>query len=86
MMFYSRLVTTYDLKLKNNQEFEYISNLYNNNEFIKNVTDKFFNDKKMLRTFPNLKLTAEDGSIIYVDSLLKDIQPYYWRLYTPKNN
>lgn len=86
MMFYSRLVSRYDLKLKNNQEYGFMINLYENNEFIKNITDKFFNDKKMLKTFPNLKLTAEDGSIIYVDSLLPEITPYYVKFFTPKNN
>ena len=85
MMFYSRLVNRYDLKLKNNQEYALVSNLYENNDFIRNVTDKLFSDKKMLKTFPNLKLTAEDGSIIYVDSLLPEITPYYVKVFTPNN-
>lgn len=48
-----------------------------NNEILSKFIDKFWNNKKMLRTFPNLKLTDKDGNIVYIDSLLPEIQPYY---------
>lgn len=38
---------------------------------------KYFGNEKMLKTFPNLKLQDNDGNIVYFDSLLPDIQPYY---------
>lgn len=41
--------------------------------------NKVFSDKKMLRTFPNLKLKAQNGELIYMDSIYKDIQPYYYK-------
>ena len=38
----------------------------------------------MLRTFPNLKVQDTDGNMIYMDSLLSDIQPYYYKFHFKK--
>ena len=35
----------------------------------------------MIRTFPNLKVKDADGNIVYMDSLLKEIQPYYIKVH-----
>lgn len=40
---------------------------------------KYFGNEKMLKTFPNLKISDNDGNIIYFDSLYKDIQTYYYK-------
>ena len=40
---------------------------------------KHWGDRKMLRTFPNLKVQDVDGNMIYMDNLLSDIQPYYYK-------
>ena len=39
----------------------------------------------MIRTFPNIKVQDVDGNIIYLDSFLRDIQPYYLKVHEPKN-
>ena len=39
----------------------------------------FFNDKKMIRTYPNLKQEKLDGTIVYFKDLLPDIKPYYYK-------
>ena len=41
--------------------------------------------KEALKTFPNIKLTGKDGNIIFVKDILKDIQPYYIKVFTPMN-
>ena len=33
----------------------------------------------MIKTLPNLKLQENDGKIVYFDSLLPDIQTYYYK-------
>ena len=33
----------------------------------------------MIRTFPNLKIEDANGNMVYLDSLLPDIQPYYYK-------
>ena len=33
----------------------------------------------MLKTFPNLKVQDSYGNMVYMDGLLNDIKPYYYR-------
>jgi len=82
-MFFTRLVTKYNLELQTYNEyiFECVE-LYKNEE-IKNFTLKHFSDEKMLKTYPNIKLTGKDGKIIFVKDVLNHIQPYYFRVFTP---
>lgn len=54
------------------------------NEKLSDFIYTFWGDKKMIRTFPNLKIKDVDGNIVYMDSFL-DIQPYYLKIYD-KNN
>ena len=54
------------------------------NEKLSNFIYTFWGDKKMIRTFPNLKVSDKNGNIVYMDSLL-DIQPYYLKVHD-KNN
>ena len=66
---------------------EEVTNQYNriyNNEKLSNFIYTFWGDRKMIRTFPNIKVEDKDGNIIYIDSLLKDIQPYYYKIYDKK--
>lgn len=82
-MFFTRLVITYNLELQDSEEYimECIE-LYKN-EDIRNFTLKHFSDEKMLKTYPNIKLTGKDGNIVFVKDILTDIQPYYVRVFTP---
>lgn len=50
-----------------------------NNEKLSDFIYKYWGDRKMIRTFPNIKVEDVNGNIIYIDSLLKDIQPYYFK-------
>lgn len=55
------------------------------NEKISSFIYKFWGDRKMIRTYPNIKVEDRNGNIIYIDSLLKDIQPYYYKIYDKKD-
>ena len=59
-----------------NIEYEKIYGDENKSKIILNL----FNDKKMITTYPRLKITDIDGNIIYFSDLLPDIQPYYYKL------
>lgn len=62
----------------NNQE--YIDKAYDdiyNNEFQVKVINKFFNDEKMLKTFPRLTVQDIDGKILRVSEFYPDIKTYY---------
>lgn len=50
-----------------------------NNEKLSDFIYKYWGDRKMIRTFPNIKVEDVNGNIIYIDSLLKDIQSYYFK-------
>lgn len=54
------------------------------NEKLSNFIYKYWGDRKMIRTFPNIKVEDVDGNIIYIDSLLKNIQPYYFKFHEPR--
>ena len=56
----------------------------NESEEYKQFTEKYFSNEKMLKTFPNLKLTLENGDILFVKDVLTDIEPYYFKVFTPK--
>lgn len=50
-------------------------------EYLTKFINSYWNDKKMIKTFPNMKIEDKNGSIIYMDSLLSDIQPYYKKIF-----
>lgn len=84
-MFFARLVVQYNLELANNDEYILkCTELYENDD-IKKFTLKYFSDEKMLKTYPNIKLTGKDGNIIFVRDILSDIEPYYIRVFTPRH-
>lgn len=47
------------------------------NEKLKEFIYKYWNDEKMVLTYPNLTLKLEDGKIMYVKDLTPEIKPYY---------
>lgn len=83
-MFYVRLVDKYDLDIQGVDEYlrDY-EKLYANPE-VKKFVDTHFSDEKMLLTFPNIKVTKKDGNVIWICDILKHIQPYYIKVFTPK--
>lgn len=83
-IFFTRLVRNYNLELKDMDKYIVKGNQIYDNPTVREITDKYFSDEKMLKTFPNIKVTKKDGKIIYICDILKDIQPYYVRIFTPK--
>lgn len=84
-MFFTRVITEHNIELSEHNEYILeCTELYKNDE-IKDFTLKHFSDEKMLKTFPNIKVTGKDGKVIWICDVLKDIQPYYVRVFTPYN-
>lgn len=82
-MFFTRIVAEHNIELATYDEYIFECVELYKNEDIKNFTLKYFSDEKMLKTFPNIKLTGKDGNVIWICDILKDIQPYYVRIFTP---
>ena len=83
-MFFARLVKNYNLELKDASAYTIHIPYSENNRLMKFLDEKVFTDEKILKAFPNIKVIDKDDNIIYVDSILKDIQPYYFKVFTPK--
>lgn len=79
--FITRIVLKNDIEIKDLERREKDYQKIEENEYLSNFVDKYWNDKKMIITFPNMKIEDKDGNIIYLDSLLPDIQPYYKKIF-----
>lgn len=76
-MFFLRIVKENDINVGEKQVIEQAYEDIYGNEKLSNFIHEFWGNKKMIRTFPNLKLEDNDGNIIHLNSYLTDIQPYY---------
>ena len=83
-VFFMRLIN--ENKLELNVEEKYIERYVGKYEKMpmKELADKVFSNKLMLRTFPNLNITNKDGNIVLIRDVLSDIKPYYLKIFTPK--
>ena len=82
--FLVRMIAKNDLDVPRKElVLEQYDKIYGNENLSKFIYT-FWGDKKMIKTFPNLKIKDVNGDIIYMDSLL-DIQPYYLRVHDINN-
>ena len=82
--FLVRMIVKNDLNVANKEAVQEQYDKIYGNENLSKFIYTFLGDKKMIRTFPNLKINDKDGNIIYMDSLL-DIQPYYMKVHDIRN-
>ena len=82
--FLVRMIVQNDIDVVNKEAVvEQYDKIYENEKLSKFIYE-FWGDKKMIRTFPNLKINDKNGNIVYIDSLL-DIQPYYLKVHDINN-
>lgn len=80
-----RKIEEFNLNVDKKEE---VSQAYKNiyeNEKMANFINKYWNDEKMIKTFPNLKIQDKEGNIIFLKDSSPDIEPYYIKIYN-KNN
>ena len=81
-MFETRVIYNYNLDVRGVEDYyEDYLHIYQNNPGLKEFVDKLFSDEKMLKTFPNIKFTLQDGSILWIKDVLTDIKPYYIKVF-----
>ena len=73
------MIVKNDLNVADKQVIVQKYNDIYNDENLSNFVYKYWGDRKMIRTFPNIKVQDVNGDMIYMDSLLSDIQPYYYK-------
>ena len=74
-----------NLDIPNKEEMIKKYNKIYSNEKITKIIEKYFNDKKMVLTYPNLTITLNDGTKVRIREYLPDIKPYYYK-FEQKNN
>lgn len=82
--FITRMVVEKDIPVYNENEvkekYDKIKANKNLDSFINNV----WSNKKMIKTFPNIKIQDKEHNTIYLSSLLPEIKPYYIKVFNKK--
>ncbi len=78
-LFLARTVVEKDLPAQGKEGYIAIYNEYFEDKDKRELIDKIWSDKKIIRTYPNLKLTLENGEVINVSDQYPEIQPYYYK-------
>ena len=77
--FYLRIIHEKDLKVENKDIMEEKYQEVYSNEILVKIIDKFVNDEKMIKTFPNMQIIDTDGNVHYFTEFLPEIEPYYYK-------
>lgn len=78
-LFLMRMSVENDLNIKNKEQtIAQYNRIYGDKQKAEFI-DRFWGNKKMIRTYPNITLRLEDGSIVYVHDLLPEIKPYIYK-------
>ena len=78
-LFTIRIVYDNNLNVANKQYIdEQYEKIYVKDTKQKEFILKYFDDEKMIKTFPNIKIEDVDGNILFYRKYVKDIKPYYY--------
>lgn len=80
-VFYTKIANEHNLEFKDKSQILADYDYWYENDIFRYVADNIFSDEKMVRTFPNLRIMLEDGTLIYTRDLYPDIQPYYFKVF-----
>ena len=78
--FYYRIATENDLNIENKLKIQENYTKLVSKSKLGNFIDAHYNNKFMLKTYPNLIIEDKDSNLIYVNNILKDFDSYYYRL------
>lgn len=78
-LFLMRMAVENDLNIKNKEKtIEQYNEIYGSPE-TSELIHKYWGNKKMIKTYPNVTIQLEDGKVVYVKNLLPEIQPYVYK-------
>ena len=80
-MFVTRMVIENDIKTTDFEKREAVYQKLEEKNSLLTFINTYWNDEKMIKTFPNMKIEDGNGNVIYLDSLLPEIQPYYKKVF-----
>ena len=79
--FLIRMIAVNDIDVANKDAVVKKYNDIYSNEKLSNFIYKYWGDKKMIRTWPNIKVNDTKGNIVLINNFLPDIQPYYLKIH-----
>ena len=79
--FITRMIIEYHIEVEDREDVLEDYNRTYGNDALDRIIRTLWSDKKMIKTFPNIKIEDKSGNTIYLDSLLPDIQPYYLKIF-----
>lgn len=78
-MFTVRIVHENDLNVEDREKIDrQYEEVYVNDKKQAEFILKYFDNEKMIKTFPNIKILDVDGNILYYDCYVGDIKTYYY--------
>lgn len=80
-MFITRMIVEKNIPVYNEIEVEEKYNKVKENKKLDNFINTIWSNKKMIKTFPNIKIQDKDFNTVYLNSLLPEIKPYYVKIY-----
>lgn len=80
-VFITRIVIRNDIEIDDLKRREENYKKVEDNKYLNKFINTYWDDKKMIKTFPNMKIEDKNSNIIYLDSLLPEIQPYYKKIF-----
>lgn len=81
-LFLARTVVEKDIPAKGKDGYVTIYQELSEDESKKELVGKIWSNRKILRTYPNIRLTLEDGTVVKVQEYYPEIQPYYYKFRT----
>lgn len=80
-MFVTRMVVQNNIKTADFQRREAVYQKLEEKDSLLTFINTYWDNEKMIKTFPNMKIEDVNGNVIYLDSLLPEIQPYYRKVF-----
>lgn len=78
-LFLIRVSVENNIDVKNRDMVQIIYNKTYNNPKTKAFLNTFCGEYKMIKTFPNIKITTKDGKTVFVRTFFPNIKPYYYK-------
>lgn len=78
-LFLMRVAITKDLDIENKEQTKYRYETIYQDEKKANFINRYWNDEKMIKAYPNLTIKLKDGSMQAVKNHFPDIKPYYYK-------
>lgn len=75
-----RMIVEHDIDVLDKESVVRQYHAIYDNEERSEFIHRFFGDRKMIRTFPNLKIRDKNGNMVYFGELLSHIQSYYFKI------